>query len=109
MVDCFPNANTPSLAELAVDPILVHGTVEGTSIPVSLWVKHKQTGLPDLGNSRLDLVPNHLEDIPNIEGGGDLLADSQKILKPFPVLRLRSHIAILPLNHLQTKTISHTK
>jgi len=59
--------STP-FAELTVDPVPVHGAMEGASVVQGLRVQDQKAGLLGMGNGCLGLVPNHFQDVPYIEG-----------------------------------------
>jgi hypothetical protein len=68
-------------AELAIYSVLKHGTMEWTGVTECLRVEHKKAGFPGVGNGRLGLVANDLEDISYVKRRGDFLGNSKDVFK----------------------------
>jgi hypothetical protein len=66
-----------SFARLAVEAILVHPAVKGTSVVGSVRIRDEKTSFLGIRDSGLGLVPNDLKDVPDIKGGCDFLCNAR--------------------------------
>ena len=59
--------------------------MERTHVAFCLFVIHDKASLSGLGEDDSGLIADFFEDLPDIEGRGDLLCDSFDIFKSFSV------------------------
>ena len=80
-----------SLAQLAIEPVLVYAAVQGPGIMGCIRIDYEKAGLSGMGNGLLGPVPNHFEDVSDFKRRGHFSRDPVKILKPVFVADFRFH------------------